>query len=238
MDRLRGKSVALVGAADSITGSGAGSEIDMFHDYVVRINNGFIYPEEMSEDLGDRADFVYHTGVLNTSDGTGEGLRPVDNHNEVGVRNLRTADLDVMEQLGVQCLVLVVGPGSRRMSYLRSLPNETLRWTRFPRDYRSDLQRHMGSLPNTGVLAAWHLLRSDLERLDLYGFDFFTTPHFSGYNGETEEYRLTAGQRPTDRPHDQVAQVNLIGEFWARDHRLNLPPAAEQKVREAGWMRQ
>lgn len=237
LNRLRGKSVALVGAAESITGTGVGNEIDS-HDVVVRVNNGFIFPRSMSQDLGTRTDFVYHTGVTTTSDGEGEGLNPIENGQKRGVRNIDIGDVDTMIQAGVQGLFLVVAPTSRRVRNFTKLPPRRFNWTRFSRDYRTEIQRKIGTLPNTGVLAAWHLLRSELSDLCLYGFDFFTTPHHAGYNDETEEYRVTAGSRPTDEVHDQEKQVSFVGDMWSRDSRLSLPPLAEQRVRAAGWSRE
>lgn len=235
LERYEGKSVALVGAADSITGTGSGPEIDA-HDIVVRVNNGFLYPGNMIGDIGARTDFVYHTGVMNTSDGTGR-FTPIENSTPVGVRNIELEDVTAMEKRGVRCLVFVVGPGSQRIQRFMTLGDSSLQWCRFARDYRTDLSRHMGTLPNTGVVTAWHILQSQASRLDLYGFDFFTTSHFPGYNRETEAYRLTAGSRVTDRPHRQEPQVDLIGQLWSTDHRLNLPLVAETKVRERGWNR-
>lgn len=235
--QLRGKTVALVGAAASIQGTGSGPDIDG-HDVVVRVNNGFIYPGNMRHDLGSRTDIVYHTGVVNTRDGKGRGFEPIENANREGVRNIHLSDLDRMQVDGVRRLVLVVPPWSQRVRHVQRLPAAVLGWTHFPRDYRTELQREIGTFPNTGWLAAWHLLRSELVSLDLYGFDFFETPHHRGYNDETEEYRVTAGRRPTDAPHDQQKQVDYVGKLWSRDTRISLPPLAEDRVRSRGWNRE
>lgn len=234
--KLSGKTVALVGAADSITGSGSGPEIDS-HDVVVRINNGFYIAESMKPDVGTRTDVVYHVGVTNTCDGTGTGLNPIENQNLEGVRNIDRNDFEAMVSAGVGFLMLSVPPHSRRVNHVRSITDPRITWARFSRDHRTELHQRIGSLPNTGVLATWHMLRSDLVSLDLYGFDFFATAHYSGYNNETEAYRLTAGSRPTDSPHDQEKQIDFIGKTWEKDGRLTLPLTARSRVEERGWKR-
>jgi hypothetical protein len=236
LSRLRGKTVALVGAADSITGTGSGPEIDS-HDVVVRVNNGFNIVESMKPDVGTRTDVVYHVGVTTTCDGTGTGLNPIENRNTEGVRNIDRNDFETMVSAGVGFLMLSVPPHSKRVEYVKSLVDSRIPWARFPRDYRTELHWKIGTFPNTGVVATWHMLRSDLVSLDLYGFDFFATAHYPGYNNETEEYRLTAGSRPTDFPHNQEKQIDFIGKTWVDDRRLTLPPTARSRVEERGWKR-
>lgn len=235
LDSLQGKTVALVGAAESIQGTGAGPGIDA-HDVVVRVNNGFIFPTRLSQDLGTWTDVVYHTGVINTRDGKGVGHHPIENQNRVGVRNLHPRDIVEMCRAGTSHMMLVVPPHSKRVSHVQNLDvPPMLEWSHFDRDHRTSIHGKIGTMPNTGWLAAWHLLQSRLDVLNLYGFDFFTTPHFEGYNNETEEYRVTAGTRPTDRPHDQEKQIDWVGKMWTEDARLILPREAAVKVRDRGW---
>lgn len=226
LDSLAGKSVALVGAAESIQDTVSGPIIDS-HDVVVRVNNGFIYPTRASRDLGRRTDVVYHTGAINTRDGKGTGLHPIENQNRVGVRNIDSRDIVEMLRVQTKHLVLVVPPQSKRVNHVRHLRTPSLEWSHFDTDHRTSIHVKIGTMPNTGWLAAWHLLQSRLDKLNLFGFDFFTTPHFKGYNNETEEYRVTAGKRITDQPHDQQKQIHWVARMYRNNrNRMTLPQEA------------
>ena len=56
-DLVKGKSIALVGPAGSLAGSGSGPEIDS-HDLVARVKS-FQHPPAAAKDLGSRTDLVY-----------------------------------------------------------------------------------------------------------------------------------------------------------------------------------
>ncbi|MBV0891206.1 glycosyltransferase family 29 protein [Paracoccus sp. Z118] len=76
-------------------------------------------------------------------------------------------------------------------------------------DYRALMQR-LGAPPTTGAMMIELALRSDLARLDLYGFDFFASQSLSG--------RRTAGQVP----HDFPAEAEWVHGLVASDPRLHL----------------
>jgi hypothetical protein len=57
--RVEGRSVAVVGRADSLIGSGCGAEIDQA-EVVVRVNWTLPLDLHLARDIGTRTDFVYH----------------------------------------------------------------------------------------------------------------------------------------------------------------------------------
>ncbi|KEO60944.1 glycosyltransferase family 29 protein [Thioclava indica] len=74
-------------------------------------------------------------------------------------------------------------------------------------DYE-DLKSRLGAQPTTGVMLIDMLARSDLARLDLYGFDFFASLSLSG-------------SRSADKvPHDFAAEAALVGDLIAQDSRI------------------
>ncbi|RNF34937.1 glycosyltransferase family 29 protein [Paracoccus methylarcula] len=81
-------------------------------------------------------------------------------------------------------------------------------------DYRA-LKDRLAAPPTTGAMMIDLLMRSDLARLTLYGFDFFASQSLSGHR--------SAGQVP----HDFSAEAGWVADLARRDGRLVLsdPPA-------------
>ncbi|OOY15545.1 glycosyltransferase family 29 protein [Thioclava sp. DLFJ4-1] len=77
-----------------------------------------------------------------------------------------------------------------------------------PLDDYEGLKLKLGAQPTTGAMLIEMLLRSDLARLDLYGFDFFASLSLSG-------------RRSADKvPHDFAAEAEMVGGFLASDPRI------------------
>ncbi|MDO5703621.1 MAG: glycosyltransferase family 29 protein [Paracoccus sp. (in: a-proteobacteria)] len=76
-------------------------------------------------------------------------------------------------------------------------------------DYQA-LHDQLGAPPTTGAMLIDLLLRSDLSRLTLYGFDFFASQSLSG--------RRTADQVP----HDFAAEADWVAALAGADQRLHL----------------
>jgi hypothetical protein len=74
-------------------------------------------------------------------------------------------------------------------------------------DYRA-LAQLIGAPPTTGAMMIDLLARSDLARLDLYGFDFFASLSLSG--------RRTAAQVP----HDFKGESAWVGQLMLADRRI------------------
>lgn len=81
-----------------------------------------------------------------------------------------------------------------------------------PLDDYTRLKDQLGAPPTTGAMLIGLLLRSDLARLDLYGFDFFASKSLSG-------------SRSADQvPHDFNAEAAWVEALSKRDPRLHLHP--------------
>ncbi|WP_417808297.1 glycosyltransferase family 29 protein [Thioclava sp.] len=77
-----------------------------------------------------------------------------------------------------------------------------------PLDDYEALKTRLGAQPTTGVMLIDMLARSNLARLDLYGFDFFASLSLSG-------------SRSADKvPHDFAAEAALVGTLIAQDSRI------------------
>lgn len=74
------------------------------------------------------------------------------------------------------------------------------------------LKRQLGAPPSTGIMATELLLRSDLDRLDLYGFDGFASLSLSG--------RRNAAQVP----HHFATEAAWLQSRAATDPRLTINP--------------
>ena len=57
-DYIKDKSIALVGPASYMVGSGHGNEIEQ-HDVVIRLNRGIELVENYPNDIGTRTDVLY-----------------------------------------------------------------------------------------------------------------------------------------------------------------------------------
>lgn len=76
-------------------------------------------------------------------------------------------------------------------------------------DYRA-LQSRLSSRPTTGAMMIELLMRSALDRLTLYGFDFFASKSLSG-NRSAEQV-----------PHDFGTEAVWVAELAQKDPRLNM----------------
>ncbi|MFD1794711.1 hypothetical protein FQV27_06495 [Paracoccus aurantiacus] len=78
-------------------------------------------------------------------------------------------------------------------------------------DYEA-LEQEIGAQPTTGAMLISLLLKSDLARLDLYGFDFFASKSLSGSRSAEQV------------PHDFPAEAAWVARLIEADPRLTLQP--------------
>ncbi len=201
LQSLAGRTVALVGAAASATGSRLGAEIGG-HDVVVRVNWGAPVPRALVGDLGVRTDVLYHLLMY--------ARRPVQPR-------------DVQRWAGrVGCVIAVHPPHVARVRRFGPLAAaHQLPWFAL-KTLRGDLKAQLGTTPNTGILALAHLLSSRLDRLSLYGMDFYTTGHWLGQRNETPAQ--AAAQAGIITGHDQPTQRAYVARLLRTDNRLVVTP--------------
>jgi len=154
-DLLRGQRVVVVGPASGIRGSASGRRIDSY-DLVVRINSQWPVADEFVDDVGRRADIVYHCCAP----------------------HCRMDPLDVREFANVKFVWYQINPKMRFLTELCArhgvpcLPFDPL---------RERLIQKLRTVPNTGTIAISHLLMTPLKELHVTGFSFYDTPYYDGY---------------------------------------------------------
>jgi len=147
-----GKTVALVGSAESLLRSDFGPDIDS-HDIVLRINQG-AFAALQRESTGLRTDYI----LLSLTGGT---IRA------------KASFLWRARKSARKGVVLMSQKG-------RSLFRIDLAgfFLHYPAAWQNELIEKLGRRPSTGAMAVDLLTRTiaSPEHLDLYGFDFFRTP--------------------------------------------------------------
>lgn len=181
-----GKSVALVGPAAYMVGSGCGDEIDS-HDVVVRLNRGIECVDEISSDVGSITDILYSCLIEKPA-------------------NAGKVDPDYLYQCGVK---YVVAPphsdfqGIAHHTILHELVNpitvksiqEKIPLRVIDHVFHTELAKNISCKPNTGFLAIYDLLRFSPGILSIYGFSFYLDGFISGIkSGVEQEQNLTEVQ--------------------------------------------
>lgn len=104
-------------------------------------------------------------------------------------------------------LVLWMSPKRKRLPW--RVASLTGRFYLHPLPRIAALAERLGAPPTTGLMMIDLLMRSDLERLSLHGFDFFASLSLSGR------------RRADQVPHDFAAERAFVADLAARDGRLS-----------------
>lgn len=160
---IKKKDVILVLPSKKLEGKRLGNFIDSF-DVVVRVNQGYLYSDNLIEDFGVRTDILYHA------------LAPS------GGANKRTDwNVDDLVSRGLECVVIRSGNNKR---YVRFKKRNKAR-LRF-RFIQGGHKKTIKTLSYTGVLAVWDLKNFDFNSLYILGMNFYETGHYKGYDGRKE----------------------------------------------------
>lgn len=206
---LAGMRVALVGSAASAAGTGLGAEVDG-HDLVVRVNWSAPVPAAMRPDIGARTDVLYHV------------LR-------YAKQLMRRTDVEALVRARVGCVVSVHPARKTRVRHFARLAGDRIQLVA-PPDFRLQLARRLGTVPNTGITALAHLLTSQLAELSVYGFDFYRTGHWPGQRGGAETAEQAAAQAGIVTGHDQPTQRAFVAQLLAADPRLRVTQAMREAL--------
>ena len=162
---IKGKSVVIVGPANSILGTGKGELIDKF-DIVIRLNKALPVPQNLKKDIGSRTDIVYN--ALNTTDFPGQN-------------NL---DTNFYKQNGVK---FVVSPYPLSGVFYNDIINYITKY-QFDIPFRTVIpskffgfKNQLQTRPYTGTCAIMDILQFDVKALYITGIDFYNTPYYSQY---------------------------------------------------------
>ena len=223
---LRDKSVALVGCAASVVGTGQGELIDG-HDVVVRINLAVPIPEPMVADVGRRSDVLYH--VLYSA-----------NHKRQLGRQHTAEEVQGWRDAGVQYLVTRHERGDERVRLARPALGD-LPVIYIDQTWKAAVKRETGTNPNTGTIAIAHLLSLPIRSLYVAGFDFYGSGYYPGYGGFTAEQASRGGGQghgfaawgqtaQTRVVHHQDGQMAYLRRLAESDPRLNFDAIAQERL--------
>lgn len=206
---LAGRSVALVGAAASVAGTGLGDEVEA-HDVVARTNWTTPVPDRLQADIGVRTDVLYHVLTWRR-------------------RLVTAADVAGWAQIGVGLLVATRPAQARRCQMLAPAAARAGLWWTACETAREQVKAQARTAPNTGLVAVTHLLSADITHLTLYGFDWYRTGHWLGQRDETPHE--AAAQAGGAGGHSQRRQRRWMADLVAREPRLRLSPPVAAALR-------
>lgn len=162
---LKGKSVVLVGPANSIIGTNLGKTIDKF-DIVIRLNKALPIPLNLKNDIGSRTDIIYN--ALNTTDFPGQNNLDTNFYKQNGVKFV----VSPYPFSGVFYNDII----NYISQYKFDLPFRTVKQSKF-----SAFKNQLKTRPYTGTSAIMDLLTFDIKALYITGIDFYNTPYYSQY---------------------------------------------------------
>ena len=169
---LNGKSVSLVGPAQSIIGTGKGYMIDKF-DLVVRLNKSIPLPKNLKEDIGSRTDIVYNS--LNTSDYPGQNNLSPRVYKKYGVQFV-CSSYPFNNAFFKQDILNYVN------RYKFELPFKAIDDIKF-----NNFEKYLQTRPYTGTCAIMDLLSYPIKHLYITGLDFYQTKYYSEYREISKE---------------------------------------------------
>jgi len=169
---LNGKSVALVGPAQSIIGTGKGYMIDKF-DLIVRLNKSIPLPKNLKEDIGSRTDIVYNS--LNTSDYPGQNNLSPRVYKKYGVQFV-CSSYPFNNAFFKQDILNYVN------RYKFELPFKAMDDIKF-----NNFEKYLQTRPYTGTCAIMDLLSYPIKHLYITGLDFYQTKYYSEYRQISKE---------------------------------------------------
>tara|TARA_Y100001938_G_C8046262_1_gene409089 strand:+ start:600 stop:1346 length:747 start_codon:yes stop_codon:yes gene_type:complete len=179
-----GKSVALVGPAAYMMGSGLGKEINSY-DVVVRINRSHESVDKFSNDIGSRTDILY--SCLIEKNANAGKIDPIHLKN-LGIKQIVAPPASSMKGLS----------DSTRLHELIDIKkarvlDETIGVRVVDHHFHNSLALKVDCRPNTGYVAIFDLLRFSPKRLGVYGFSFY----LDGFvDGVKEGVQLEQGKTP------------------------------------------
>jgi hypothetical protein len=176
---LKGKRVAIVGAANSAYHTGKGNYIDDF-DLVIRINKAphVVDTHKWANDIGTRTDILFHSFFENEVSGGGK------------------LDLELYKRQGIKYIVNpIVSNAGYRVTlnfYKKYLSNQSI----FSLDkvwYKNMVSNLNGFQPTIGFCGLSAVIETDFSELYVTGFTFFKTAFGEGYRDQMREAKMIQG---------------------------------------------
>jgi hypothetical protein len=205
---VKGKRVAIVGAANSAYQTNKGEFIDSF-DYVIRINKApFVLANGKSKvDIGQKADLLFHSFFENEQFGGGP------------------LNFGLYDQLGVQYVINPIPTffGSRNTLnfYKKYLVRRNV-YTLSRKQYKSIVEGIQNYRPTIGLCALVAALESDFSELYITGFTFFKTNYAHGYRDSLEEVKQVRSTMNEMKIHNPDLEFNLFTKLLQKHHGKNI----------------
>lgn len=196
---LKGKRVAIIGAASSAFHTGKGEYIDGF-DIVIRINKApmLLQDGKWKDDIGSRTDILFHSFYENMESGGGP------------------LDFKLYDSLGIKYIVNPVAAykGYRvTFNFYKKYLSNRIVYSLHRKVYRG-IQEKLGNFqPTIGFCALLASLQTDFTELYLTGFTFFRTPFGDGYRNQMKESVQVQNYIKKSGLHDPDLECKVFSEI-------------------------
>lgn len=201
---VENKTIALIGPAESIIGTGKGNLIDKF-DIVIRLNKSLPLPENHAEDIGTKTTILYNS--LNTTDFPGE--------NKFQNNFLKKHDIKFL------CC-----PYPLENNFFKNDILNYIKRNKFSMPFKvisnklyNSIENSIRTRPFTGTCAICDLLNYNIKYIYISGLDFYTTKYYKSYR------RISKEQLKKNRNnfyHKSEPQINLLKHMSLFDERIIL----------------
>lgn len=198
---LKGKRVAVFGAAASALEEENGAYIDEF-DVVVRVNKALhTWRPEQQKFIGQKTDVLFHSFFENES--SGGGPINLEHYGKFGLQYL------------VQPLNSWKGLRAQLNFYKRHLqPVES--YVLSKENYRA-MKKDFGEwLPTTGFAALHSVLTSPCSEIYISGFTFFKTPYVQGYRDHLLKDEANKAHIKEQGLHNPELEFELFKQLMGR----------------------
>jgi hypothetical protein len=190
---LKGKRVAVIGAADSAFENKNGNDINSY-DYIIRVNKAIhsLTPEK-EEFIGNRTDILFHSFFENNDSGGG------------------TIDTELFSQAGVKYIVNphhnLKGLKTHLNYYKRNLKgNKTFI---LPKAFYNRMTEPFQDwVPTVGYTVLYTLLHSDCKEIYISGFTFFKTPYANDYRDHLKDMEVNEKHIEQQGLHNPDLELN------------------------------
>ena len=201
---VENKTIALIGPAESIIGTGKGNLIDKF-DIVIRLNKSLPLPENHADDIGTKTTILYNS--LNTTDFPGE--------NKFQNNFLKKHDIKFL------CC-----PYPLENNFFKNDILNYIKRNKFSMPFKvinnklyNSIENSIRTRPFTGTCAICDLLNYNIKYIYISGLDFYTTKYYKSYRKISKEQLK---KNRNNFYHKSEPQINLLKHMSLFDERIIL----------------
>lgn len=209
---IRNKSVALVGPAKYMEGSGLGPEIDA-HDIVIRVNRGIDSIEDHSEDIGSKTNVLYSCLISTRQHGGTIELERFKKHNIELI--IAPPDSDFRGRSRKKQFHGMVDR-NKVAQISKEIPVEIA-----DPKFHDRLAVKVNCKPNTGYMAIQHLLSLEPNSLSIYGFSFYLDGFIEGQKSGVEKEKGCTEQEFADMAFNSKRHIQVNMWRHAKNTLLN-----------------